>query len=282
MRNVITIGCLAALLMLFANSCSTNQGSKQNQVRKKTDYKVIEPEAIDLGLSVKWGNFFLGQESPDDIYENDMILFPNCFLYQWGNLQPDVAVRDVYYSDDNMLLLKVDYEQPENRFWETNRKDKDGFDLPNRWTKYTKEDGKKVLDLCDDAAHVALGGKWRMPTEEEANELLRKCSWEIVTKNNIQYWRCTGPNGNKIYFARANEYSRFMGLEGPVLQFHNERPFQVEMGFATSTVDIYKDTYKDFEGNYIRNHCKSVILFNVKLVTGGRRTLYPILPVQDK
>lgn len=274
MRNVITIGCLAALLMLFANSCSTNQGSKQNQVRKKTDYKVIEPEAIDLGLSVKWGNFFLGQESPDDIYENDRIYFPNCFLYQWGNLQPDVAVRDAYYSDDYMRLLKVDYEQPENRFLETNRKDKDGFDLPNRWTKYTEEDGKKVLDLCDDAAHVALGGKWRMPTEEEANELLRKCSWEIVTKKNLQYWRCTGPNGNKIYFAGAHN--------GPVLlQFHNEQLIQVEVGFATSTVDIYKDNIKDFEGNYIRNCCKCVILFK-KLETGGRRTLYPILPVQDK
>ena len=33
-------------------------------------------------------------------------------------------------------------------------------------------DGKKTLDICDDAAHIYMGGDWRMPTRDEWEELL--------------------------------------------------------------------------------------------------------------
>ena len=45
-------------------------------------------------------------------------------------------------------------------------------------TKYNADiefgvvDNKNVLDLEDDAAHVNMGGRWRMPTKEEAEELM--------------------------------------------------------------------------------------------------------------
>ena len=40
-------------------------------------------------------------------------------------------------------------------------------------TKYTSSDGKTNLEKCDDAAYMNWGGKWRMPTQAEMDELLR-------------------------------------------------------------------------------------------------------------
>lgn len=39
------------------------------------------------------------------------------------------------------------------------------------FTKYNSTDGKTVLDLEDDAAHMNMGGSWRMPTDEDFTEL---------------------------------------------------------------------------------------------------------------
>ena len=37
-----------------------------------------------------------------------------------------------------------------------------------------------ILDPEDDVAHVKWGGKWRMPTAEEWEELMEDCTWEWV------------------------------------------------------------------------------------------------------
>ena len=39
-----------------------------------------------------------------------------------------------------------------------------------------------------------------MPTKDEFEELLEKCSWEIATVNGIQGYRATGPSGKSIFF----------------------------------------------------------------------------------
>lgn len=52
-------------------------------------------------------------------------------------------------------------------------------------------------DMCGtalDHARDYLGEYWRLPTKEEAQELIEKCKWE---KNNLGY-KVTGPNGNSI------------------------------------------------------------------------------------
>ena len=41
----------------------------------------------------------------------------------------------------------------------------------SNFSKYNASDSKTVLDPEDDAAHVIMGGNWRMPTLEEYNEL---------------------------------------------------------------------------------------------------------------
>ena len=54
-----------------------------------------------------------------------------------------------------------------------------------------------------DAATVALGGTWRMPTKEELKELAEKCSRTQTTRNGKVCMELTGPNGNKLIIARG-------------------------------------------------------------------------------
>ena len=64
-------------------------------------------------------------------------------------------------------------------------------------------DNKTVLDLEDDAAHVNLGGNWRMPTDDEWTELRENCTWSWTTQNGVDGYLVTGPNGNSIFFPAA-------------------------------------------------------------------------------
>ena len=69
--------------------------------------------------------------------------------------------------------------------------------------KYSEKDWKTVLDPEDDAARAILGVGYRIPTQEDWQELLDNCKWEAVTtttKNNkiIARWKVTGPNGKSI------------------------------------------------------------------------------------
>ena len=62
-------------------------------------------------------------------------------------------------------------------------------------------DNKKVLDLEDDAAYVNWGGKWRMPTDTEINELIEYTNIKSTTQDGIDGYRVTSwRNGKSIFF----------------------------------------------------------------------------------
>ena len=54
-----------------------------------------------------------------------------------------------------------------------------------------------------DYARIAWGSPWRMPTHEEALELIEKCAWEAYTENGVAGAKVTGPNGNSIFLPFA-------------------------------------------------------------------------------
>ena len=132
-----------------------------------------EPEYVDLGLSVKWATFNVGATSPEDYGD----------YFAWGETEPKET-----YS------------------W-TNYKWCDG--TSTNMTKYNAEDGKTILEPEDDAAQVHWGGNWRMPTEEEQQELIDRCSWERTNLNGVIGYKVTGPNGNSIFIPIAGAYNSF-------------------------------------------------------------------------
>jgi formylglycine-generating enzyme required for sulfatase activity len=127
----------------------------------------IEPEAVDLGLSIKWANFNIGAFDPTHYGD----------YFAWGETEP-----------------KEEYT------WE-NYKWCDGTDA--NITKYNSADGKTILEPADDAAQVHWGGKWRMPSDEEFTELREKCTWTWTTQDGVKGYKITGPSGNSIFIPAA-------------------------------------------------------------------------------
>ena len=80
------------------------------------------------------------------------------------------------------------------------------------WTQYNTQssygtvDNKKVLDPTDDAAAVALGGKWRLPTDEEWTELrnTENCSWTWTSID--------GVNGYKVQSKKSGYTDKWIFL----------------------------------------------------------------------
>lgn len=58
------------------------------------------------------------------------------------------------------------------------------------------------LTMDYDAAS-AWGGTWRMPTEDELNELKEECQWTWITIGGHKGYKVTGKNGKSIFFPAA-------------------------------------------------------------------------------
>ena len=144
--------------------------------------------AVDLGLSVKWATRNLGADKPEEIGD----------FFAWGEVEP-------HYSSLNPLTWKAGKETGYD--WKAYRwcdgtaigytkyfnPDYDGQGTCH-WAGKGEPDGKMELDPEDDAAHVILGGSWRMPTVEEVKEL-------ADTKKNENYkWEYKSLNGQEGMF----------------------------------------------------------------------------------
>lgn len=135
-------------------------------------------EYVDLGLSVKWATCNVGATAPEEYGD----------YFAWGETSP-----------------KSDYA------WSTYK-----FGWKNSLSKYTtlssygglSVDYKIELELEDDAAHVNWGGTWRMPTVNEQDELLSKCTWTWTTQNGVNGYKVTSNiNGNSIFLPAAGSCS---------------------------------------------------------------------------
>ena len=139
----------------------------------------IQPEAVDMGRSVKWASFNLGATVPEDYGD----------YYAWG----ETELKDDYswetYKWCNGAYYKLNKYCPVDKtvFW-------GGAETP---------DDKTGLEPEDDVAHVNLGGNWRMPTFAEITELIENCSWVWTTQNGVNGRLVTGTNGNSIFLPAA-------------------------------------------------------------------------------
>lgn len=149
MKKISYLFALVAISLFFVQ-CETEKIG-QNGTHEGHEY-------VDLGLSVKWATCNVGATTPEGFGD----------YFAWG----EVETKEVY-------SLKT-YKHCE--------------DTINAITKYchNKEfglngfvDNKLELDPEDDAAYVNWGGKWRMPTIDELDDLRYSCTWEWATQNGV-------------------------------------------------------------------------------------------------
>ena len=121
-------------------------------------------EAVDLGLSVKWANMNVGAKKASGFGT----------YFAWG----ETKSKD-YYSWNTYAWSKGD-----SQFL----------------TKYSTTDRRSQLAPGDDAAHINLGGEWRMPTVDEFEELINNCTWEWTAQDGVNGYKVTSKKtGNSIF-----------------------------------------------------------------------------------
>ena len=154
------------------------------------DPSQVTPESVDLGLSVKWATFNLGAFQPEMTGD----------YYAWGEVEPYYAAG---YAQSTTPIWKEGKDAGYNwaSYFDTD-------DTGQSFKKYSAESGRKVLDIADDAANQAWGGKWRIPTSAEYQELIDNCSWSYEEVNGVTGFRITSKE--KGY----QENSIFMPITG--------------------------------------------------------------------
>ncbi len=172
----------------YYRAYATENGEYQyGEVHSFTTSSLMEPgEAVDLGLSIRWASCNIGASGPME----------EGYYYAWGE-------------------ANVKYES----WWESYKWCKgDEYSMTKYCvdSQYGNVDGRTKLELIDDAAYVLWGKGWRMPTKSECQELLDKCTWELVDLSSIgmgndRYYIITGPNGNYIMLPAEDHWTSESG-----------------------------------------------------------------------
>lgn len=152
----------------WINKCSSAKRKNISNVGTHNGHNYV-----DLGLSVKWATCNVGATKPEEYGD----------YFAWGEVKPKFI-----YNYSTYKYCNGSY----NTYTKYNTK-----------SNYGRVDDKRSLDAQDDAATINWGGKWRMPTKNEQNELYAKCKWVWTTLNGVNGYKVIGPNGNSIFLSAA-------------------------------------------------------------------------------
>ena len=111
-----------------------------------------------------------------------------------------------------------------------------------------------------DAARAKWGGKWRMPTKAEMEELKTQCTWTWTTQGGHNGYKITGKNGNSIFLPAAGyRYKKGFKNVGERGYYWCAMPYEKFKKFAYHFY-FYSDCYTlDFDGRYYGNSIRPVI-----------------------
>ena len=142
--------------------------SKIERIEVKYD-EARADTAVDLGLpsGLKWAKFNIGANAPEE----------HGGYFAWG----ETTEKNVYSWGWYLC------QQSECGTW------------ADPFIKNYQSAGTYILGPAYDAAHIQWGGSWRMPTQDDFNELKENCTSEKTTVNGVSGYRYTGWNGNSIF-----------------------------------------------------------------------------------
>ena len=138
-------------------------------------------EYVDLGLSVKWATCNVGASQPHECGD----------YFAWG----ETETKEEYYLDENCKTIEC-------------IKVKKGFFIKRIETEYIDK-----RENFKDTARANWGGSWRLPTQDELEELKDKCTWKWTTQSGVGGMRVTGPNGNSIFLPAAGYCNEVENIE---------------------------------------------------------------------
>ena len=171
MKKFLYLFALIAISLCFVQ-CETEEIG-QNGVHKNHEY-------VDLGLSVKWATYNVGATTPEEYGD----------YFAWGETETkeEYSYKTYKYCEGSETTL--------TKYCHNKKYGLNGF-----------VDNRLELELKDDAAHANWGGKWRMPTADELDDLRYSCTWEWTTQNGVNgilgRSRIEGYTDRTIFFPAA-------------------------------------------------------------------------------
>ena len=184
---------------------------------------------VDLGLpsGTLWATMNVGASNITD-YGN---------YYAWGEVKTKTEQGKADdYSEETYKWLSI-----------VTATDEFGFETTVKtFTKYWPEganvtnytgivDNKFVLDVEDDAAAVNWGGSWRMPTQNEWDELSDKCTWTWakLTQNSVNGYKVKSKENDNFIFLPVTRFREGMSLGG----------IETDGYYWSSSLDEYRPLY---------------------------------------
>ena len=135
------------VLGLFLLPVSCKKDDNPGKVKYGIDGITPLPDAVDLGIGVKWASYNLGASKEYEYGD----------FYAWGETETKTDYSWSTYKYANGDKYKLTKYCTVNSRWDGEERDPDGY---------------SILLPTDDVAHVKLGGSWRIPTEDEFKALL--------------------------------------------------------------------------------------------------------------
>ena len=140
------------------------------------------PNPVDLGFSVYWADMNLGASSKTEVGN----------YYAWGETEykKDYSwSTHIYCNGTSSTLTKY-----------------------NDSAYYGVVDNKTRLDKEDDPARKYIsGGRWRMPTQYEVEQLINQGNWSYTTVDGVRGMQVT-KNSNSIFLPCSGNY---LGTSAP-------------------------------------------------------------------
>ena len=149
--------------------------NESNNIELISDGKERGFEYVDLGLpsGTMWATCNVGATEPED--EGLLFQFGRVDGYKYGDRKNQFRTNDQNKQDTGNKFIPL---TASGKAYKTN----------------------EILDLSDDAAHVNMGGKWRMPTYEQLKELYDNTTHRVETINGVKGMLFTSKiNSNKLF-----------------------------------------------------------------------------------
>ena len=182
-KTIVLFASFLAMLAFVATGCwsvKTNvsdgtKGEIKAEAKPVPKNLLNDHEWVDLGLpsGLRWATCNVGAARPEEYGD----------YFAWGETSP----KDTY-SKENYKF----YSDGVTKYCgdERNRKG--------------RVDTLTELQPEDDAATANWGEGWRMPTSDEAGELISNCRMEPIQIKGIWVLKFIGPNGNSIIIPFAD------------------------------------------------------------------------------
>lgn len=132
-----------------------------------------------------------------------------------------------------------------------------------RWDTYQHYVGtttyRNLGNICGtqyDVAHVKWGGKWRMPSQADFNELVNNCTHIWTTYNNVRGVMFTGPNGKSVFFPAASYiYDTSIPQLGKYCSYWSGTQ---STSYYNHAIELYINSYETVVRYYSRDYGRTV------------------------